>query len=38
LSAYSGPGVGGQEILVDASALDAARAALASIDEPDTPQ
>jgi len=37
LSAYSGPGVGGQEILVEAGDLEAARTALADIDqtEPD---
>ena len=38
LSAYSGPSIGGQEILVDADNLDAARKALADIDQPDATQ
>jgi hypothetical protein len=38
LSAYSGPGVGGQEILVDADNLDAARTALADIDQAESAQ
>jgi len=38
LSAYSGPSLGGQEILVEAANLDAARTALAESDQAESEQ
>ena len=38
LGSYSGPGIGRQEILVDAGDLDAAREAVASIDQAESGQ